>query len=173
MIVTKITNNLKVVSSDNSIIEVIGVEEGKSKFIKNVLIKAKEPGITNIVLAAQGFSSKEITLQVFNNNNHPTQILMKVTPETFTVDGPRYGHIALELATTAGLPTKASEDITIHLETPHKDIIQLKNSEITIPAGEYYAVEKFDITGYGDSLIFAETEGMKKISTIVKVPDNS
>jgi hypothetical protein len=62
MIVPKTIENLKVVSSDNSIIEVIGVEEGKSKFIKNVLIKAKEPGITNIVLAAQGFSSKEITL---------------------------------------------------------------------------------------------------------------
>lgn len=171
MIVPKITENLKVVSSDNSIIEVIGVEEGKSKFIKNVLIKAKEPGITNIVLAAQGFSSKEITLEVFNNNNHPTQILMKVTPETFTVDGPRFGHIAFELATTAGLPTKASEDITIHLETPHKDVIQLKNSEIIIPAGEYYAIEEFNITGYGDGLIFAETEGMKKISKIVKVPE--
>jgi len=125
--------------------------------------------MATIALAAPGFSSKEISFEVFNNNNHPTQILMKVTPDTFTIDGPRYGHITLELATTGGLPTLASEDIVIQLDTPNNDTIQLKNSEIIIKNGEYYAITEFEIIASGNAIIFAETEGMKKISKIVSV----
>ncbi|MEK0320563.1 MAG: hypothetical protein QQN61_05675, partial [Nitrosopumilus sp.] len=103
MMVPKQIADLKVVSSDNSIIEILGIEES-DKFMKDILIKAKKSGIVGIVLAAPGFSSKEISLEVFNNNNYPAQILMKITPEKFPIDGPRYGHIALELASTGGLP---------------------------------------------------------------------
>jgi len=169
MMVPKQIERLKVISSDNSIIEILSVEEGIDKFTKNVVVMAKKPGITSIVLAASGFSSKEITLQVFNNNNYPTQILMKVTPEIFPIDGPRYGHIALVLATTGGLPTITSEDVTIHLGTPNDDIIKLKKSEVVITSGEYYVITEFEIIGSGDAIIFAETEGMKKISYIVNV----
>jgi len=102
MMVPKQIQNLKVISSDNSIIEILGVEDNDDKFTKNILINAKKSGITGIVLAATGFSSKEISLEVFNNNNFPTQILMKITPESYPIDGPRYGHITLELATTGG-----------------------------------------------------------------------
>ena len=80
MMVPKQIDNLKVISSDNSVIEIVGIEENDNKFTKNILIKAKKSGIAGIVLAAAGFSSKEITLEVFNNNNYPTQILMKITP---------------------------------------------------------------------------------------------
>jgi len=65
MMVPKQIENLKAISSDNSVIEIIGKENGDSKFIKNILIKAKKSGITGIVLAANGFSSKEISLEVF------------------------------------------------------------------------------------------------------------
>ncbi|MCV0430099.1 hypothetical protein [Nitrosopumilus sp.] len=173
MMVPKQIENLKVVSSDNSIIQILGVEDSNDKFTKNILIKAVNPGITTIALAASGFSSKEISLEVFNNNNHPTQILMKTTPEVFPVDGPRHGYVALELATTGGLPTLASEDTTIHLYTPNNDVIALKNSEIVIASGNYYAITEFDIIGSGDAIIFAETEGMKKISSIVSVLEAS
>jgi len=165
--------NLKVISSDNSIIQILAVEESNDKFIKNVVIMAKKSGITTIALAASGFSSKEISLEVFNSNSYPTQILMKITPEEFPIDGPRYGHIALEIATTGGLPTIASEDMTIHLDTPNKDIIKLKNSEVIVSSGEYYAITEFEIIGYGDAIIFAETEGMNKISSIVKILEAS
>lgn len=173
MMVPKEIGNLKVISSDNSIIQILDVVDGNEKFAKNVLIKAKKPGITSIALAAPGFSSKEITIQVFNNNNHPTQLLMKTTPEKFPIDGPRYGYIALELATTGGLPTLASNDVTIHLDTPNKDVIKLKHSEITIPTGNYYVISEFEIIGSGNAIIFAETEGMKKISSIVNVLEAS
>jgi len=129
MMVPKQIVGLKVISSDNSVIEIVEIEEDDNKFTKNLFIKAKKSGITSIVLAAPGFSSKEISLEVFNNNNYPTQILMKITPETFPIDGPRYGYITLELATTGGLPTLALEDTVIHLDTPNEDTIKLKNSE--------------------------------------------
>ncbi|MEE8383561.1 MAG: hypothetical protein V3R39_01275, partial [Nitrosopumilus sp.] len=173
MMVPKQIENLQIVSSDNSIIQILGTEDGNDRFTKNVMVMAKKPGIAAIVLAAPGFSSKEISLQVFNNNNFPSQILMKITPEKFPIDGPKYGHIALETATTGGLPTFAAEDITIHLDTPNKDIIKLKNSEVIIPSGEYYAITEFEIIGFGDAIIFAETEGMKKISSIVNVLEAS
>ena len=173
MMVPKEIGNLKAISSDNSIIQILGVVDGDDKFIKNVLIKAKKPGITSIALAAPGFSSKEISLEVYNNNNHPTQILMKTTPDNFPIDGPKQGYVALELATTGGLPTLASEDITIHLDTPNKDVIRLKESDITISTGNYYAITEFEVIGSGDAIIFAETEGMKKISGIVHVLEAS
>ncbi len=169
MMVPKQIDNLKVISADNAIIQILSIEDANNEFIKNIMIKARKPGITTIALAAPGFTSKEISLQVFNNNNFPTQILMQITPEIYPIDGPKFGHLAIELATTGELPTLASEDITIHLDTPNNDIIRLKNSEVTINRGEYYAISEFEIIGSGNAIIFAETEGMKRISEIVEI----
>ena len=169
MMVPKQIQNLKVISSDNDIIQILSVDEGNDLFTKNVIIKAKEPGIASIALAASGFTSKEISLEVFTNNNHPTQMLMKVTPTEFPVDGPRFGYIALELATTGGLPTITTEDVTIHLHTPNENVIKIQDPELIISNGEYYAITQFEILDYGDAIIFAESENMKKVSSIVKV----
>ena len=169
MMVPRSINDLKVISSDNSIIQIINIQENNSGYTKNVQIKAIKPGIANIALAAPGFSSKEITLEVFNNNNHPTQILMKVTPDDFPIDGPRFGYVTVELATTGGLPTIAPEDITIHIETPNKDTISLKNQELLIKKGEYFATTEFNLVNSGDAIIFASAENMKKISEFVHI----
>jgi len=173
MMVPKQIENLTVVSSDNAIIQILGIEEGNDEFTKNVLIKARKAGIASIAMAAPGFSSKEITLEVFNNNNYPTKILMKITPEEFPVDGPKYGHIAVELVTTGGIPTIATEDRMIQLDTPNKDVIKLKNSEVVIDSGEYYVITEFEIIGSGNAIIFAETEGMDKISSLVNALEPS
>ena len=169
MMVPKQISNLKAISSDNSVIEILGIEDGNDNYTKNILVKAKSPGIANVALAAQGFSSKEITLQVFNNNNYPTQILMKITPNEFPIDGPRYGHIAVELATTGGIPTLAPEDTKVILKTPNDEIIKIKDSELIISGGQYYAMTEFEIIGSGDAIVFAETENMKKISSLINV----
>jgi len=169
MMVPRSINDLKVISSDNSVIQIIDIQENNSGYTKNVQIKAIKPGIANIALAAPGFSSKEITLEVFNNNNHPTQILMKVTPDDFPIDGPRFGYVTVELATTGGLPTIAPEDITIHIETPNKDTISLKNQELLIKKGEYFATTEFNLVNSGDAIIFASAENMKKISEFVHI----
>ncbi|MCE9617758.1 MAG: hypothetical protein K8Q88_05295, partial [Nitrosarchaeum sp.] len=169
MMVPRSIDDLKVISSDNSIIQVIDIQENNNGYTKNVQIKAIKPGIANIALAAPGFSSKEITLEVFNNNNYPTQILMKVTPDDFPIDGSRFGYVTVELATTGGLPTIAPEDITIHIETPNKDTISLKNQELLIKKGEYFATTEFNVVNSGDAIIFASAENMKKISEFVHI----
>lgn len=169
MMVPRSINDLKVISSDNSIIQVINIQENNNGYTKNIQIKAIKPGITNIVLAAPGFSSKEIALEVFNNNNHPTQILMKITPNDFPIDGPRFGYVTVELATTGGLPTIAPEDITVHVETPNKDMINLKNQELLIKKGEYFATTEFGLGKAGDAIIFTSAENMKKVSDFVHI----
>ncbi|MCV0411576.1 hypothetical protein [Nitrosarchaeum sp.] len=169
MMIPRTVDNLKVISSDNSVIQIISVQENNIGYTKNVQIKAIKPGIANIALAAPGFTSKEITLEVFNNNNYPTQILMKVTPNDFPIDGPRFGYVSVELATTSGLPTVATEDIMIKIETPNNDIINIRNSEMVIKKGEYFAVSEFDIENSGDAIIFASADNMKKISQFIHV----
>jgi len=162
-------NDLKVISSDNSIIQIIDIQENNNDYTKNVQLKAIKPGIVDIAIAAPGFSSKEITLEVFNNNNYPSKILMKVTPNDFPIDGPRFGYVAVGLATTGGLPTIATEDMTIKIETPNKDVLNLKNSELIIKKGEYFAISEFNVINSGDAIIFANAEDMTKVSQLVHV----
>jgi len=161
-------DGLKASSSDTSIVEIIKVSND-DKFTNAITILAKEPGTANLSLAAPGFKSKQIPLTIYTNNNHPTQILLKTTPNDFPVDGPKFGYIGIELATSGGLPTTSNQDVKIKLTSPNKDIISLYESEITIPQGEYYALTKFDIRAPGDAIIFAESEGMKKVSEFVHV----
>ena len=59
MMVPKNIQNLKVVSSDTDVIEILEVKE--EGFTNNIKIKANTPGVVTIALAAQGFISKEIT----------------------------------------------------------------------------------------------------------------
>lgn len=161
---------LKTTSSDSSIIKIIDVGPA-NEFITNIKIQALKPGEAKIALAAPGFNSKEIILKVYDNNNFPTQIQMKVTPNIFPVDGPKYGYIGVELLTTSGLPTKAEKDTIIKFSTPNKDILELEKDEVLIKKGEYFALNKFKVLGSGDPIIFAETEGMKRISTFIRIQD--
>jgi len=161
---------LKTTTSDSSIIKITGIELG-NHFITNIKIQALKPGEAKIALAAPGFNSKEIELKVYDNNNFPTQIQMKVTPDTFPVDGPKHGYIGIELLTTSGLPTKAESDTLIKFSTPNNDIIELEKNEVLIKKGEYFALNEFKVLRTGDPIIFAETEGMRKISTFIEILD--
>ncbi len=163
-----IINGLKVSSSDNSILEVKDTVKTEN-FATQIKIFAKQPGTVNLSLAAPGVKSKEIPITVYTNNNHPTKLLLKTTPNEFSVDGPKFGYIGIELATTGDLPTVATEDTIIKISTPNTDIIKLQDSEVTIPKGEYYAVTKFNISESGDAIIFAESEGMKKVNDFIHV----
>ena len=96
LMIPKGIGDLKATSTDNSIIKIIGMESA-NEFITNIKIQALEPGVANIALAAPGFLSKEIPIKVFNSNNYPTQIQMKITPNDFPVDGPKYGYVGIEL----------------------------------------------------------------------------
>lgn len=164
----KSINNLKVISTDNSIIKVIGVEQF-NEYITNVKVQALSPGIANLVVAASGFLSEEIPIKVHNNNNYPSQIMMQLTPDDFPVDGPRFGYLSVESLTTSGLPTKAENDIIVSISSPNTDVVELEDDKLVIQKGDYFAVGKFFIKNSGDAIIFAETDGMKKISEVVHV----
>ena len=168
IIIPKGIGDLKATSTDNSIIKIIGIEPA-NEFITNIKIQALEPGVANIALAAPGFLSKEIPIKVFNSNNFPTQIQMKITPNDFPVDGPKHGYIGIELLTTSGQPAIAENDTVIKFSTPNKDILELKHGQVLIKKGEYFIISEFEIKGSGDPIIFAETEGMKKISEFIHI----
>ena len=159
---------LKATSTNSEIIKIIGIEPA-NEYITNIKIQALKPGEANIALAATGFFSQEIPIKVYDNNNFPTQIQMKITPNVFPVDGPKYGYIGVELLTTGGLPTKAESDTIIKFSTPNNDIIELEKDQVLIKKGEYFALNEFKVLSSGDAIIFAETEGMKKISTFIEI----
>lgn len=167
MMVPKIIKNLKIVSSDTNIIEILEVKE--SGYTNTIKIKANNPGVVTMALAAQGFASKEITLEVFNNNNYPTQMMMKITPDKFSIDGQRTGFVSISLATTGGLPTLAQEDTIVEIGTPNSDIIQLKDSELLIKKGEYFAITEFELLKSGNARIFASVDGMKRVSGTLEI----
>ena len=161
---------LKTTSTDTSIVKIVGTET-PNNYITHIQIQALQPGTANIILAAPGFSSKEIPITVFNNNNYPTQIQMKITPNDFPVDGPKHGYIAVELLTTSGLPTKAENDTLIKFSTPNTDMIELKEKEILIKKGEYFAINEFNVLSSGEPIIFAETESLKRISQFINIQE--
>jgi len=119
IMIPKSINNLKVVSTDNSIIKVIEVEQF-NEYITNIKIRALSPGIANIVVAASEFLSEEIPIQAYGNNNYPSQIILQLTPNDFPVDGPKFGYFSVETLTTSGLPTKTENDIIVRISTPCK-----------------------------------------------------
>lgn len=165
-----VIDGLKVSSSDNTIVEILNVKNAKN-YSTTIEILAKEPGFVNISLAAPDFKSQIIPIMIYNNNNHPTKILTKITPNEFPVDGPKFGYIAVELATTGNLPVIASEDVIVKISTPNTDIVKLSETEITIPKGEYYSVTEFEIKESGDAIVFFESENMKKVSEFIRVKE--
>lgn len=161
---------LKATSTDSTIVKIVGIEAA-NEYITNIKLQTLKPGEANIALAAPGFMSQEIPIKVHDNNNFPTQIQMKVTPNDFPVDGPKNGYIGVELLTTSGLPTKAEKDTLVKFSTPNNDMIELKNDEVLIKKGEYFALNEFKIKNSGQPIIFAETDGMKKISQFIEIQE--
>jgi len=165
-------SGLKATSTDTDVIKIIGIESA-NEYITNIKILAQKPGNANIALAASGFMSKEVSIEVFANNNFPTQIQMKITPNDFPVDGPKHGFIGVELLTTSGLPTKAESDTVVKFSTPNNDMIKLKNDQVVIKQGEYFAMNEFEVLASGEPIIFAETEEMKRISKFIKIQESA
>jgi len=163
-------DNLRVISSDNEIIQITEIEQFND-YITHVKIQALTPGTTNLVIAASGFLSEELEVQVYDNNNFPTQIAMKVIPDVITIDGPRFGYFAIQILTTSGLPTIAENDITVNISTPNNDVVELVDTELIIPEGSYYAVGKFNAKNSGDAIIFAKVDDMPRINKQIHISE--
>ncbi len=149
-------DNLVVTSSDPSLVEIAGIESNHSGSFTQVRLKTMHDGDTKIALAAPGFLPKEIPVTIHPNENIATQILMKITPNTFSASGPKEGHISVQLANKNGIPVFANEDTSIDLST-NSDIINLKNSSLVVKKGDYFATGQFEVKQSGKADLFASS----------------
>ena len=165
-------NGLIVRSSDPSVVSIIGVEENENGFITNVKIKATSAGTANIALIAPGFSSEEFPITTYNNQDNPQQILLKITPNSFSLNGPSKGYVAVEIANSDGYPVSANKDTTVTLSVNDDSLLDLKNNQFVIKKGDYFAIADFEVKKSGIATVSASTPSMKKISSNITIdPD--
>jgi len=162
-------DNLIASSSDSHIIQIIGIKQNNDGYVTNVKIKAINAGTANIALAAPGFSSHEFPITIHSNNITPTNLFIKTTPSTFSMKEATQGYVSVELANQLGIPFKAKQDTIITLTTTDSNIINLKNTQLTIKQGEYFAIGQFEVKKDGSAQISASTMSLTAVSSAVTV----
>ncbi|TLX70114.1 MAG: hypothetical protein E6L05_04510 [Thaumarchaeota archaeon] len=165
---TKI-DNLIASSSDSHVIQITGIEQNKDGYVTNVKIKAVSSGTANIALAAPGFTSQEFSITIYSNNITPANLLIKTTPSTFSMNEATQGYVTVELGNQLGIPFKAKQDTSITLTTTDSNIINLKNTQLTIKQGEYFAIGQFEVKKDGSAQISASTMSLTAVSSAVTV----
>ena len=163
---TKI-DNLIVTSSDSSIVEIRGIEENPDSGITSVNIRAVNPGTADVALAAPGFASQEFEITVYGNKHNPSKLLIKTTPDTFSINGPKKGYVSVELTDKDDFPTKVIEDTVITLSTSTSNVVTLKDKEIIIKKDQYFGFTEFNADHAGSTLIYASSQGMETVSSKV------
>ena len=169
---TKI-QNMAFSSTDSTIVQIIGPEDNDTGFMTHIKIKANNPGTANIVIAAPGFTPQEFPITVYSDESAPSGLLVKATPSTFSVNGPKTGYFAVELVNNNGLPAFAETDVPITIATTNSKSLSLTTSHITISKGQYYAVGQFQTDQVGSAKIFASAPSFPPVSTTVTVTSTS
>ncbi|HET6458604.1 MAG TPA: hypothetical protein VFG24_06975 [Nitrosopumilaceae archaeon] len=166
---SNIVEKLIATSSDSSIIKILGTEQDKNGFVTNVKIKASGEGIAKIAIAAPGFSSQEFQITVYKNSNIPAKLLLKTTPSTFMTTGPRQGYAAVELTNNDGFPIPALDDTVVTLSASDNNIVNLKNTQLVIKKGDYFAIGQFEIKQNGNVQISAASSSMQTVSSSITI----
>ena len=156
-------------SSDQSIVQVLGVTQDDGHMISKIKINAIKSGDVKIAIAAPGFSSSEFDLTVFKNSNIATNLLIKTTPSSFATNGPANGYVAVESANSDGIPTPVTSDMPVSITTSDSKIVNPVDTQIVIKKGEYYAVGKFVVDQPGSALIYASSPSMQAVSSQINV----
>jgi hypothetical protein len=161
--------NLVATSSDSSIIKITSIENDKNNFVTNIKIQTLNSGDAKIALAAPGFLSQEFPITVYSNNNVPTKLIIKSTPNKFSTKGIKNGYLSIELVNNGGIPTRTINDMPIALSTTDSNIIHLKNTMPVIQKGQYFVTGEFEILKDGNVQITASAQSMQPVSTAVSV----
>ena len=164
---TKI-ENLAVTSSDSSIIQILSVDNSENSLGTAVKIRAVKAGTANIAVAAPGFVAKDFPLTIYGNK-YAEQLFIKTTPHSFSYGGPNNGYFSVEISNVNGFPVKATQDTAVDIFVSNTDIITLKDMELIIKKGEYYAVGQFTVEKPGDALVYASASGMQTVSSQISV----
>jgi hypothetical protein len=164
--------NLTVRSSDPSIIQVTGVEENQNGIATDVKIKAVGSGTANIALIAPGFPTNEFPVTIYGNQDVPVAIDLKTTPSSFSVNGPADGYVAAELVNSDGYPVIANRDTVVNLSQNDNSLLDLKDDNLVIKKGDYFAIGEFKVEASGTATIFANSGTMPTASSTVTIdPD--
>lgn len=170
-LVPKKIDHISFSSTDSSVVQILGVQN-TTNFITEVKIKAVNRGDAKVILAAPGFNSKEMPIQIFDDTNSPSQILLKTSPSIFSDTGPKEGYVTVEIANRDSMPVIAKTDVSIDLST-YGNIINLKNKTLIIKTGQYFTVGKFTVEGIGDDDIYASSRYLKTTNSTVSVKTES
>ena len=165
---------LTVTSLDSSIIRVLTVKNSESGFVSEVIVKGVKAGETKLFLAASGFSSKELPITVYGNVMTQEQLLVKVVPDKFSLDGPFRGLVSVQLTDSDGFPVEASEDVIVSLNVANNNILDISQKELTIKKGEYFTGTHFtvkDSGSTGKTNIFVTAPGMEAKSNDLSVDE--
>ena len=164
-------DNLRAVSLDASIVKVTDVNSDTGSFVSEITVKAYKAGTTTITLVAPGFSPIEVPIEIFGNKFSQTQLLIKTTPEEYSLDGLTKGYISVQLADEDGFPVLAKQDTVVSLSSSDNNIISILQPEVIIKEGQNHIVTQFEIIGSGDADIYASSLGMKPKSIEINIDD--
>ena len=164
-----IINKLVATSSDPSIVQIISITQDPSHTLFTVKINAIKYGEAKISLAAPGFSSEELTIDVSKNSHIVSKLLVKTTPDTFSVDGPKHGYFTVETLNADDFPTVVQNDLPVSIISSDPNILSLKTDQIVIKSGSYYAVGEFDIKQSGSAQISASSSSMSIASASITI----
>jgi len=173
-IVPEKIEGLTVTSLDSSIIRVLSVKDSESGFVSEVIVKGVKAGTTKLFLAASGFSSQELPVTVFGNVMNQEQFLVKVVPDTFSLDGPFRGLVSIQLTDSDGFPVKASQDVSVSLSVANNNILDISEKDLIIKKGEYFTGTHFTVKDSGNTgktNIFATGPGMEAKSNDISVDE--
>ena len=162
-------DDLTIVSSDSSVVQIMETEKTDQSFIKNIKIKAKSPGTAILGIVATGYSSIELPITVYEALQREKQFLVEVAPDTFTHNGPKTGYFAIQLVDSGNTPVSAVEDLLINVTSSSKNIVSIPDSKIVIPKGEYFTVGEFTVHGEGQANLFFSSESLEEISKDIEV----
>ena len=166
--------SLTVTSLDSSILRVLTVKNGESGFVSEITVKGVKAGTTTLFLAAPGFSSLELPVTVYGNVMTQEQLLVKVVPDNFSLDGPFRGLVSVQLTDSDGFPVEASKDVALSLNVANNNILDISQKNLIIKKGEYFTGTHFtvrDSGSTGKTNIFVTAPGMEAKSNDISVDE--
>ena len=156
-------------SYDPSIVQITSIDPDKSHTVYIVKIKTQKDGDTKIAFAAPGFSSEEFPVVVTKSGGFASQLLIKTTPSSFDLNGPKHGYFSVETVNAGGFPTVVQNDLPISVSTSNTNIASLQTDQVVIKNGTYYAVGEFDVNQPGTVTISASSQTMQTVSASITV----
>ena len=165
-------SGLSATSLDSTVVKVVDIKENESGFDSEIRIKAIKAGETSIFIVGPGFSSVEVPVKVFGNKLTQEKLLIKTIPDSFSTNGPWRGYVSVQLSDEDEFPVIATKDTVINLSSGDSNVLNLLGKDMIINQGEYFAYSQFEVTGEGETKIYASSLGMETAkSDLIKVEE--